>query len=172
MLNIILVILSLVIVVFWRKLFKNPNSKNSLLNKLTPIEFVEKYTSNSFYIPCADLKLYGERLSKVFDNWHSFEKSIWIVEKDTLEIHFQENVILRITNPSVIEEWSDKIVIRSADRINWDWNIVGEFETEYGPYSFEILNSKNILEVKDRRGLIGGHLKAKSNEQPAVELIG
>ena len=61
------------------------------MNKVTPMEFVEKYTSNSFYLPCANLKLYGKELSKVFDDWHRFEKSAWYLESKTLEIHFNEN---------------------------------------------------------------------------------
>lgn len=171
-LKIILVILSLIFITFWRKLSRNPYSEKNLLNKLKPIEFSGKYATNPFYLPCTDLKLYGKGTSKVFDNWHRFEKSVWHEKNKTLEIHFLENVILNIVNPSDIEERRDRVIIWSAERISWEWKTGSVLITENDPYSFEIVNFNNKLELKDPRGLVSGDLKIAPKEKPAIELIG
>ncbi len=166
LLKIIFVISFLWVIVFWKRIFRDPYSAENLFGILSPFEFTEEYAVNYFYIPCTNLKLYGHQLNKVYDNWHSFEKALWLADEKVLEIFFKENVILRITNPGDIEERTDRIVIRNAERINWEWN------TDFSVYGIEILNQNETLILDDPKGLISRKFNKYVNNRPAIELIG
>lgn len=73
LLKIIFAISFLWVIIFWKRIFREPYSTENLLRKLSPVEFTEKYAVNNFYIPCANLKLYGHEFNKVFDYWHRFK---------------------------------------------------------------------------------------------------
>lgn len=169
MFKIIILILFLLARGLWKKFFVNPYSEKRLISTLNPIDFANKYANNLSQPASGILKIYGNIHNKNFDDMHTFKNAMWSSNLKTLEIQFNENVILQILNPSNIEERFDRLVIWNADKIIWGFN--DSIYRENITYKVSVTSKNKNLEWIDNHSYMSGKLKKQANNRPAIELL-
>jgi hypothetical protein len=122
--------------------------KGKVLERSTAEEFAFKYKENGSYLKGGTLCFYGYWFGKPYDNFHKLVRTNYDKVNNTLRLTFNENEILTIYNPTEIEEYPNRIIIKEANRINWQWHIYSEKQTGSNLYFIEINRAENQLQGK------------------------
>jgi len=119
--------------------------KSEILCSPTPEEFVNKYGENGSYLKGGTLCFYGHWFGRPHDNFHELKRIIYENESNILRLTFSENEVLTIYNPVDISEYPNRITIKDADKINWQWYSYGEIQIENNLFYIEITRVEDKL---------------------------
>ena len=96
---------------------------------LSPTDFVLKYQNKNGLLKGGSLCFWGQWFGKPYDNFHEINSIEFNSDKNILTIVFIANEKLIITHPLIIEEYTNKIEIKTADSIYFEWYDYGKPQT-------------------------------------------
>lgn len=113
--------------------------------QLTPKQFVEKYKNAQGLVKGGTLCFWGHWFGKPYDNFHQITALDYDTDANILTIHFSEQETLTITNPSDIEEYSNRLQINHADKVYWQWYYYGKAQEEENLFYYNITKKDGVI---------------------------
>mgnify|MGYP000855984742 FL=1 len=136
--------------------------------KLTPQEFIDKYNEKQGLVKGGSLCFFGHWFGRPHDNYHILELVTYNSSTNSLTFNFNENETLTIFNAQGISEFSNQLIIYSADKIYWEWYYYGKVQTKDTKCFIEILRQDNILTGKTNSDSTKDEFKDLDIKRPAL----
>ena len=113
--------------------------------QLTPQQFAEKYKIKQGRVKGGTLCFWGHWFGRPYDNFHQITVLEYDTDTNILTIHFSEHETLTITNPSDIEEYSNRFQIKQADKVYWQWYSYGKAQEEENLFHYNITRIDGVI---------------------------
>ncbi|MEQ1799731.1 MAG: hypothetical protein ABL872_17375 [Lacibacter sp.] len=139
--------------------------------KMTAREFEESFTNQKLMPLTGSLCFWGHWFGRPLDNIHEVKSVSFDSVKNILTITFLKDEKLSVMNPLLIEISNNRLEIKEADRVHFEWYDYGKSKTAKNLFFYDFLRTDKKLSGRNNIHWSSINSKDLSVSNPAVALF-
>lgn len=139
--------------------------------KITALEFQESFTNEKLMLLTGSLCFWGHWFGRPPDTVLEVKTVFFDAEKNILTITFSKDEKLRVTNPLLIEICNNKLEIKEADSVYFEWHDYGKSKTPKNLFFYNFVRTDKKIASRNNIHWSSINSKDLSVSKPAVTLL-